>query len=146
MPIEVGALCDGKVTKITNFGAFVALENGKSGMIHISEISSSFVKDIHDHLSEGQQIRAKVIKIDENGRISLSLKQVEPPKSEPRARSSSGMMPPPAEFEAERPASSSFEDMMSRFKATSDDKMSDLRQSVASKRGSAAKPRRRYDD
>lgn len=139
MSIEVGTLCDGKVTKITAFGAFVTLGENKSGMIHISEVSSSFVKDIHEYLSEGQDIRVKVIKIDENGRISLSLKQAE--ENKPTFKKA-----PPSEFETERSVSGSFEDMMSRFKASSDDKISDLRQSVTIKRGAPNKNRRRYDD
>jgi S1 RNA binding domain protein len=137
MPIEVGALCDGKVTKITAFGAFVALDGNKSGMIHISEISSNFVKDIRDHLSEGQDIRVKVIKIDENGRISLSLKQATEKKSQKSFHS---------EFETANQKNNSFEEMLSRFKASSDEKIYDLRQSATSKRGQQNKNRRRYND
>lgn len=129
--IEVGALLDGKITKIAAFGAFVALGDGKCGMIHISEVSSGFVRDIHDHLTEGQDVRVKVIGVDSNGRISLSLKQADQSECAP------------VEFESASKAPESFEDMMSRFKATSDDRINDLRQSVASKRGTPPKPRRR---
>ena len=150
MPIEVGAICDGKITKITAFGAFAALDDGKSGLIHISEISSGYVKDIHEHLSEGDSVRVKVIKIDENGRISLSIKQAEAnyTGSERKNSTSSGIgrNAPPAEFVAARPQNSSFEDMMSQFKAASDDKIHALRQSIASKRGAPSKSRRRYED
>ena len=155
MPIEVGAICDGKITKITAFGAFAALDDGKMGLIHISEISQGFVKDIHEYLSEGDTVRVKVVKIDENGRISLSIKQVDPPdptasNTRPERRyaasAASRANQPPAEFVAATQQKGSFEDMMSQFKAVSDDKMHALRQSVASKRGTPTKTRRRYDD
>lgn len=115
MEFEVGSIVDGKVTKLAAFGAFVELADGKSGMIHISEVSSSFVRDLHDYLTEGQTVRAKVIKIDEKGRIALSMKQV-PDDSTSKA--------PPVEYtKPER--STDFEDMMNRFKAASDDKLCD---------------------
>ena len=125
MEFEVGSIVSGKVTKITAFGAFVALDGGKSGMVHISEVSAGFVRDIHDHLSEGQQVRAKIIKIDKNGRISLSLKQVSVEK---------GHEAPPMEFrKAEQ--SSDFEDMMNRFKAASDDKLCDQKRRAKRREG-----------
>ena len=70
------ATVKGKITKITGFGAFVSTDDGKTGMIHISEISSGFVKDIRDYLSVGQEVEAAVISTDENGRLSLSLRRV----------------------------------------------------------------------
>ena len=155
MPIEVGAICDGKITKITAFGAFAALDDGKMGLIHISEISQGFVKDIHEYLSEGDTVRVKVVKVDENGRISLSMKQADPSNQTANANRDERRKPastvgrisqPPAEFVAATQQKGSFEDMMSQFKAASDDKMQALRQSVASKRGAPTKIRRRYDD
>ena len=76
--IEVGAILEGKVTGITKFGAFVSLPGGKSGLVHISEIAYSYVSDVNDHLSEGQDVKVKVINIDENNRINLSIKQAQP--------------------------------------------------------------------
>ena len=55
MQIEEGAILSGKVTGLTDFGAFVELEGGKTGMIHISEVASNYVKDIREHLSVGQE-------------------------------------------------------------------------------------------
>lgn len=81
--IEVGAILEGKVTGITKFGAFVSLPGGKSGLVHISEIAYSYVSDVSDHLSEGQDVKVKVISIDENNRINLSIKRALPPP--PRA-------------------------------------------------------------
>ena len=75
MGIEVGSILDGKVTGITKFGAFVALPGNRSGLVHISEIAYSYVNDVHDVLSEGQEVKVKVIGIDANNRINLSIKQ-----------------------------------------------------------------------
>lgn len=111
----VGTICGGRISKITAYGAFVALENGKSGMIHISEVSQSFVRDIREHLSEGQAVRVKIIKIDDAGRLSLSLRQVPADKA---------VKAPPVQYSTPE-SSGDFEDMMSRFKAFSDDKLSD---------------------
>ncbi len=128
MDLEIGTITSGKVTKIAAFGAFVALEGGKSGMVHISEISAGFVRDIRDFLSEGQTVRVKVIKIDENGRISLSMKQVPAEK---------GHEAPPIEYVKPEKSGGSgdFEDMMSRFKAASDDKLCDQKRRAKRREG-----------
>ena len=78
MAIKVGAKVSGKVTGITNFGAFVKLENGKTGLVHISEISYKFIKNIHDVLKVGDTVTVKVLRIGNDGKISLSMKQAEP--------------------------------------------------------------------
>ena len=79
MDLAVGAIFEGKVTGITKFGAFVALPEGKSGMVHISEVANSFVSDIKDFLTEGQMVKVKVINIDQAGRINLSIKKAQQP-------------------------------------------------------------------
>lgn len=82
MEFGVGSILDGKVTGITKFGAFVSLPGGKSGLVHISEIAYTYVNDVHDHLQEGQQVKVKVIGVDENNRINLSIKKaLDPPPS-----------------------------------------------------------------
>ena len=75
MQLEVGNIYEGKVTGITKFGAFVELEPGTTGMVHISEVANSFVNEIRDHLTEGQTVKVKVLAIGENGKISLSIKK-----------------------------------------------------------------------
>lgn len=127
MQLEVGKTVKGVVTKITNFGAFVSLEGGKSGMIHISEVSTDYVRDITAYLSEGQSVEAIIINIDANNRIGLSIKKLLEKK---RA------MKQPDEYVPSGKQEQSFEDMMSRFKSTSDEKMSDLKKGLESKRGS----------
>lgn len=74
MEPQVGSIVEGKVTSITKFGAFVALDNGKSGLVHISEIANSFVNDVHDFLQEGQAVKVLVLSA-ENGKINLSIKK-----------------------------------------------------------------------
>ena len=140
MQIEVGAILEGKVTSITKFGAFVELPENKTGMVHISEVSTGFVKEITDYLKENQIVKVKVIEIDQNGRINLSIKRLldQPQQSSRRAparRGNVGWQPK----QVVQPVT--FEEMMSKFKADSDDKMSSLRRSVESKRGSGGRRR-----
>ena len=137
MEFGVGSVLDGKVTGITKFGAFVALPENKSGLVHISEIAYSYVNDVHDHLQEGQQVRVKVIGIDENHRINLSIKKaMDPPPQErrPRAhgqteRQQGGGNRRPGAF-APHPAQAKgpvdFEDRLKQFMASSDSKLSEL--------------------
>ena len=139
MEFGVGSVLEGKVTGITKFGAFVSLPEGKSGLVHISEIAYSYVNDVKDHLKEGQEVKVKVIGIDENGRINLSIKKAmhPPPRpagqgrpmGRPGGHNGGGFRGKPAPAE---PAS--FEDRLKQFMAASDSK---LRQSErrSSRRG-----------
>ena len=77
MEFAVGAILEGKVTGITQFGAIVALPGGKSGLVHISNISDSYVSDINEFLTVGQDVKVKVLNIDQNDRINLSIKHVQ---------------------------------------------------------------------
>lgn len=142
MEIEVGAILEGKVTGITKFGAFVALPGGKSGMVHISEIAPTFVREITDFVKEGQEVKVKVIKIDENGRIALSMKQTAEPKKREdrpfRPRSSGQQSRVPAEFDwssSRKTEGMSFEDKMSKFKQDSDERMLDWKRAMDGRRG-----------
>ena len=84
MEFEVGSIVTGKVTGITKFGAFVSLAPGKSGLVHISEIANSYVSDIREHLTEGQDVSVKIIGLDDSGRINLSIKAALPPSTIPK--------------------------------------------------------------
>ena len=152
MQLEVGSVLEGKVTGITKFGAFVELPGGKTGMVHISEIATSYVKEISDHLSMNDTVKVKVIGGTPEGKISLASKQAAPqPSQSPRQRPAEGGERPqrnffrkPREqsygFERRQPITSenmSFEDMISKFKQTSDDRMSDLKRSTEMKRGTS---------
>ena len=77
MELTVGAILEGKIKSITNFGAFVALPENKTGMVHISEVANAYVSDIRQHLTEGQDVKVMVIG-NENGKINLSIKRLEP--------------------------------------------------------------------
>ena len=119
MELGVGAVVDGKVTGITKFGAFVSLPDGRSGLVHISEIAYSYVNEVSDHLHEGQEVKVKVIGIDASNRINLSIKQVEPPPQ--RA-------PRPVGFVRQPPKEpTDFEDRLKQFMQSSDSKLSELR-------------------
>ena len=149
MSLEVGAIIEGEVTGITNFGAFVQLPEGKVGLIHISEVSNVYVKDVHDFLKEHDKVKVKVLSVDNRGKIGLSIKQLEPtpapqpkfqrPQGDVRERRMGGNRPqankvlPPL----------SFEDKLSRFMKDSDDRMLDLKRNTESKRGGRGARRER---
>ena len=134
MELGVGSIVDGKVTGITKFGAFVALPDGKSGLVHISEIAYSYVNEVSDHLHEGQEVKVKIIGIDQAKRINLSIKQVEPPPQRPprqggpsrSARSSGGSRPTGFVYQAPKEPTD-FEDRLKQFMQSSDSKLSELR-------------------
>ncbi len=142
MVLEPGKIIEGKVTGITQFGAFVTMENGKTGLIHISEVATEYVKDIKDHLKEGDTVKAKVLSVDKNGKVSLSVKQAilderittkkAAPKRAPRR-------PDDFDWSKKPSAPSSFEEMMAKFKQDSDEKLQDVKKGLDSKRGSGYK-------
>lgn len=135
MAIEVGSIVEGEVTGITNFGAFVQLPEGKVGLIHISEVSNVYVKDVHDFLQEHQKVKVKVISVDPRGKIGLSLKQLETKQEEP-ARPPKPKATPHQEKRQQRSFGPvSFEDKLSRFMKESDDRLLDLKRNTESKRG-----------
>ena len=127
MQMEVGDVLDGRVTGITAFGAFIALPNGKSGLVHISEVANTYVRDVHDFLSEQQEVKVKVLSISPDGKIGLSIKQAAPPPPPPR-RAEPRYTPKPgkrADFYVPEPSGDrSFEDKLKRFMQESDGKMS----------------------
>ncbi len=138
--LEIGAIVEGKVTGLTNFGAFVSLPDGKSGMVHISEVSNSFVKDIKEHLKEGQDVKVKVVNITDEGKISLSIKKAEDTPRESAPRQKRNDRPRnnnvwQGQSKPQNDSAMSFEDMMARFKQVSDEKMTDLKRSTDSKHG-----------
>ena len=136
MQAEVGQKVKGKVTRITDFGAFVRMEDGLTGMIHISQVADTYVANIQDVLTVGQDVEPTVLSVDEKGRISLTLKSGKKTRhsegSGPRpnmrtaAASPSASGAQPILFET-APKPTNFEDMLSRFKSTSEEKISDLR-------------------
>ena len=128
MEFGVGSILDGKVTGITKFGAFVSLPEGRSGLVHISEIAYSYVNEVSDHLQEGQEVKVKVIGIDQANRINLSIKQVAPPPQR-GPRPNGGGRPSqgggrPMSFARPAPKEpSDFEDRLKQFMQESDSRM-----------------------
>lgn len=139
MEFSVGSIVEGKVTGITKFGAFVSLPGGKSGLVHISEIAYSYVNEVSEFLKEGQEVKVKVISIDDSNRINLSIKQASQPPANQAGAPAGGR--PPRQFNnnnanrgasfAPRPAASKepmdFEDRLKQFMQSSDSKLSELR-------------------
>lgn len=122
MSLKPGSIIEGKVVNITKFGAFVEVE-GKTGLLHISEISKTFVKDINKHLKENDVVKVKVISIDEDGKISLSMKQIE----EDRPKRTS--VPQEIDWNREKGKLNSlnFEDNLSKFLKESEEKLKDMK-------------------
>jgi len=140
MQLEVGSIVEGKVTSITKFGAFVELPGGKTGMVHISEVSPTYVKEISDHLTENQVVKVKVLNISDEGKIGLSIKKCmdaatapPPARRPPFQRNENRGWQPKKTIPQEN---MTFEDMMSKFKQASEDKMSDLKRGNEVRRSS----------
>ncbi len=136
MELTVGAILEGKVKSITNFGAFVALPENKTGMVHISEVANAYVSDIRQHLTEGQEVKVVVIGT-ENGKINLSIKRLEPKPQRSEAprrdfRPSGGQnrpaRPAPVQPPAPKTADQLFEEKLKAFMSESDSKISGIRQ------------------
>ncbi len=131
MELTVGAILEGKVKSITNFGAFIALPENKTGLVHISEVANTYVSDVRQHLSEGQDIKVMVIGTD-NGKINLSVKRLESKPSAdtsarreaPQTRAPKAVTPPPAP----KTANQLFEEKLKAFMSESDSKLSSVRQ------------------
>ena len=143
MQLEVGSIVEGKVTGITKFGAFVELPGGRTGMVHISEVAATYVKEISDHLSENQMVRVKILGVTGDGKISLSIKKCQDASMPPHPQQQKRPYAPRENrgqgrgWQPKRTApleNMSFEDMMTKFKQTSDDKMSDLRRNTGDTR------------
>ena len=134
MELTVGAIIEGKVKTITNFGAFVALPDDKTGMVHISEVANTYVSDIRQHLSEGQDVKVMVIGT-EGGKINLSIKRLEarPQRDNaPRASRPQPSRPQPNRAPVQPPAPKTadqlFEEKLKAFMSESDSKISSIRQ------------------
>lgn len=142
MQLEVGTILEGKVSGITKFGVFVELEGGKTGMVHISEVSSNYVTEISEHVKENQIVKVRVLSVGEDGKIRLSMKKLngdEPAPKQPRAPRTQDK-----DFKREYSAPKksepmSFEDMLTKFKQSSDERMSDLKRNMDSKRGGGSR-------
>lgn len=137
MQLQVGMVIEGKVTGITKFGAFVALQEGKSGLVHISEIANTFVNDVHDYVQDGQTVKVKIIGIGDDGKINLSIKKADehapqqrqdqrPPRPASAAQPRQYGGPRQAVPRANGPTGDvSFEDKLKQFMQESDSRMAD---------------------
>ena len=133
MELTVGAVLDGKVKSITNFGAFISLPENKTGLVHISEVSNTNVSDLREHLTEGQDVKVVVLSA-ENGKVNLSIKRLEAKPQQSQERpfrrdnaprpARTAPTPPPAPKTADQ----LFEEKLKQFMSESDSKISSIRQ------------------
>ncbi len=141
MAMEVGNIMEGKVTGITKFGAFVSLAEGKSGLVHISEIANSFVSDVSQFVQLGQTVKVRILSISPEGKINLSMKraQEEAPRTERPVRAPAQKPAPARPVEAVGAASErtqadgpsgdqAFEERLKKFMQESDSRMADKKQ------------------
>ncbi len=119
MSVEAGQILEGVVVKITHYGAFVELPDGKSGLVHISEIADTYVKDVHDYLKEQERVRVKVLGYNDKGKLDLSVKQALDP----------------SERQARMRAKVTFEEKLTRFLKESEERLLDLKRNTEAKRG-----------
>jgi S1 RNA binding domain protein len=128
MPIEEGKVVEGVVASITSFGAFIQLPEGKTGLVHISEIADTYVKDIKNYINEKDKVKVKVLSVDQAGKINLSIKQAQERKKNTR----------PSEVDwnndSRKGQVESFEDRISKFLKDSDEKLQQIKKSTDSKR------------
>lgn len=158
MQLEVGAILEGKVTRVKDFGAFVKLPDGTNGMVHISEVSNEYIQELSEVLSEGQTVNVKVMSVSPEGKVALSIKRTQErpeggapqrnnrnndaprqnrgPKPQQRSsrQSDPGKVWQPR-VQAAQTGEVSFEDMMSKFKTQSEEKISDLKKVTEAHRG-----------
>jgi S1 RNA binding domain protein len=120
MSLEVGQIVEGKVTGITNFGAFIELPNGQTGLVHISEVADEYVKDVNQFLKTNDLVKVKVLNLDK-GKIGLSIRQTQPSSQSERGN--------------KQTPTKSFEDKLAKFMKDSDERQSDLRRNTDAKRG-----------
>lgn len=133
MPVSVGEIIEGKVTDIMNYGVFVKLNDEKSGLVHISEVSRDYVEDINTVLKSGDIVKVKVLSIDEKGKIALSIKKALPKTYENRSFYND------KKEVKENKGPMSLDDMLSKFLKDSDERQLDLKRNIDSKRGHSKK-------
>ena len=141
MSLEVGSIVEGKITGITKFGAFVALPEGKSGLVHISEVANTYVSEVSEHVQVGQEVKVKILTISDDGKINLSIKKAEPAPARTErpaspARKPYAPRPQQAEQEFRQPQrvaadppspNQDFEDRLKKFMQESDSRIADNR-------------------
>ena len=144
MQLEIGKVYDGKVKGIAQYGAFVEIEGAGTGMVHISEIANTFVKDVKDYLKENQEVEVKVLSISDDGKIGLSIKKAAENQNEqqqPRAPKPRPERKPNVWEPKKKPPMSElgFEEMLTRFKQNSEEKICALKRNTERKNGSRRK-------
>lgn len=135
MSIEVGSKVQGKVTGITNFGAFVELPDGKTGLVHISEVADNYVKDINEHLKVGDVVEVKVMNVEADGKIGLSIRKAKPQAERPERPQRPRRENRSNDRNERNQPKENFEQKMARFLKDSDERLTSLKRATESKRG-----------
>lgn len=140
MPIEIGSEVEGRVTGIANFGAFVGLPEAKTGLVHISQVADTYVKDISKHLKVGDVVKVKVLGMAKEGKYDLSIKQVGKPSWQFQRKvgipiEASGQKKRRTGEQKDRPVPGTFEDKITRFLKDSDEKLQDWKCNLENKQG-----------
>ncbi|KOS70342.1 hypothetical protein AEA09_02285 [Lysinibacillus contaminans] len=135
MSIEVGSKVQGKVTGITNFGAFVELPDGKTGLVHISEVADNYVKDINEHLKVGDVVEVKVMNVEADGKIGLSIRKAKPQAERPERPQRPRRDNRSNDRNDRNQPKENFEQKMARFLKDSDERLTTLKRATESKRG-----------
>ena len=135
MSIEVGSKLEGKVTGITNFGAFVELPNGSTGLVHISEVADNYVKDINDHFKVGDMVEVKVMNVGADGKIGLSIRKAKPESEQRPERPQRPQRPRQGGGRPAMDRPENVEQKMAKFMKDSEERLSTLKRATESKRG-----------
>ena len=135
MSIEVGSKLQGKVTGITKFGAFVELPEGTTGLVHISEVADNYVKDINEHLKVGDEVEVKVMNVEADGKIGLSIRKAKPQAERPERPQRPRRENNRSNERNDRQPKENFEQKMARFLKDSDERLTTLKRATESKRG-----------
>ena len=134
MALKIGTIATGKVLSVMPFGAFVSLPEKKSGLVHISEITSEYIEDINDYIKVGDTVKVKVIGVDKAGKLSLSIKKANSEEKRGEKKPEGRIRPADIDWSANKSEELSFEDKLQKFKKDADEKMLALKRSNESKR------------
>lgn len=134
MAIEIGSVVEGTITGVSNFGAFVDLGEGKVGLVHISQISHSYVKDINEFVKIGDKVKVKVVAQNQQGKYDLSIKQANPTTEDMKY-----LYKPKGKSTKDRPMPGTFEDKITQFLKQSEEKLLDLKKNITAKQSGGKK-------
>jgi S1 RNA binding domain protein len=146
MALEIGSIVPGTIVRVAEYGAIVRLSGGAVGLVHISEITDGFVRDVADHFAEGDQVMVKVLSRNRQGKYELSTKDIPQPQPQaarkpPVPRPPRGSMASATDGRRSSGGTSNFEEKLKSFLKESDQRLADLKRNIDAKRGGKMRPR-----